>query len=205
MSNMINEKLKYPVITIGREYCAYGRTVAAGLEKKLGIKYYDKDFVNRIIKESGFSEDVVWDEHEAISSKAKFLDEMLSATALYMSPYDKIFEAQKQVVLELAKQPCIIVGRCANSILKEAGILSFDVYLHADIEHRKVRCAELNPEIESDQLEKYIKKVDTDRQIFYKKYAGKEVYDVRNYNISLDVGELGIERTVDLIYSLVTY
>lgn len=200
----MGNELKYPVITIGREYCAYGRTVASKLAERLGLNYYDKDFVNKIVAESGFSEDVVWEEHEAMSGATKFLEDMLSATALYTSSYDKIFEAQKQVVRDLAKQPCIIVGRCANSILSDAGVDSFNVYLYADIKYRKVRCAELNPELEENQLEKYIRKVDNDRAIFYKKYAGSDVYDPHNYNICLDVGTLGIENTVETILALVT-
>ena len=200
----MNRKLKYPVVTIGREYCAYGRTVSAGLAERLGIEYYEKDFVNRIIAESGFSEEVVWAENEAMSRTAKFLEGMLSAAAVYSSSYDKIFDAQKEVVLELAKNPCILLGRCANSILKNAGIPRFSVYLYADMKCRKERCAELTPGLAANQLEKHIRKVDTDRQIFYKKYAGSQVSDPHNYNVCLDVGALGVEKTIETIYSLVT-
>ena len=200
----MNERLIYPVITIGREYCAYGRTVAAKLSEKLGIKYYDKDFVNKIVEASGFSEDVVKAENEAMSGAAKFLEDMLAATAIYSSSYDKIFEAQKEVVLDLVKNPCILVGRCANSILKEAGMKCFSIYLYADIRHRLIRCAELNPDLEAKNMEKYIRKIDNDRQIFYKRYAGSDVYDPHNYDVCLDVGTLGIEKTVETILSLIT-
>ncbi|MBR0468399.1 MAG: cytidylate kinase-like family protein [Mogibacterium sp.] len=200
----MDRKLKYPVITIGREYCAYGRTVAAALAKELGIKYYDKDFLNKTVDESGFSEDVVREESETMSSGSKILEDVLGATAVYSSSYDRIFEAQKEVALELAKSPCIIVGRCANNILKEAGIGSFNIYLYAGLDCRIRRCAELNPEIEEKDLEKYVKKMDSDRQIYYKRYAGSEVYDPHNYNICLDVGTLGPEAAVEVILSLVT-
>ena len=200
----MNEKMKYPVITIGREYCAYGRTVAAALAEKLGIKYYDRDFVNKTVLESGFPEDVVREEGETMSSASRFLENLLGATAAYSSSFDKIFEAQTKVVLDLAQSPCIIVGRCANTILREAGVKSFNIYLYADIEVREKRCAELNPDMPEKQLRKFINKVDVDRQIYYKRYAGSEVYDPRNYNICLDVGPLGIEQTVETILSLVT-
>jgi cytidylate kinase len=199
----MNDKLKYPVITIGREYCAYGRTIAAKLEERLGIKYYDKDFLRKTIAESGFSEDVVKEESETMSSGSKLLEDMLNATAIYSSSYDRIYEAQKEVMLELAKEPCIIVGRCANFILREAGIDSFNIYLYADIECRMQRCAELNPDVDEKHLEKFVRKVDSERQVYYRKYTGSEVYDPHNYSICLDVGELGIDKTVETILSLV--
>ena len=202
----MNDQLKYPVITIGREYCAFGRTVAASLEERLGIKYYDKDFLRKTIAESGFSEDVVKEESETMIGGSKLLEDMLNATAIYSSSYDKIYEAQKEVVLELAKEPCIIVGRCANNILRENGIRSFNIYLYADFDFRVKRCAELYNELELDtnNLEKHVKKMDADRQVYYKKYAGSEVYDPHNYDICIDVGKLGPEKTVDLIMSLIT-
>lgn len=197
-------ELKYPVITIGREYCAYGRTVASGLSKSLGIKYYDKDFVNEIVKKSGFPEDVVRDESEEMSSASRFLENMLGASAAYSSSYDRIYEAQRAVILDLVRDPCILVGRCANSILREAGMNSFNIYLYADIECRKDRCRELNPGLEESQIEKFVRKIDNERQVYYRRYAGSEVYDPRNYNICLDVGTLGVEKTVETILSIVS-
>lgn len=197
-------KLKYPVITIDREYCAYGRTVAAALSEKLGIRYYDKDFIYKTVIESGFPEDVVKEESEAMSSTTKFLEDMLGVTASYSSSFDKIFDAQKDVILKLAaEEPCILVGRCANAILRDAGINSFGIYLHADMSVRKQRCAELNPDMAEKNLEKYIRKIDTDRQIYYRRYAGSDMHDARSHNICLDVGAAGIDKTVETILSLV--
>jgi cytidylate kinase len=197
-------KLKYPVITIGREYCAYGRTVASGLAEHLGIKYYDKDFVEKTVAESGFSRDVVQEESETMSGASKILDDVLNATAIYSSSYDKIYEAQKAVALDLAKEPCILVGRCANCILREAGVKSFNIYLCADIGFRLKRCSELHPELDEKHLEKYVRKMDEDRQVYYKKYTGSEVYDSRNYDICIDVGTFGPEKTIEIILSLIT-
>lgn len=202
----MNHKLKYPVITIGREYCSYGRKIASELAGRLGLKYYDKDFVGKTVEESGFSTDIVREENETMSSASRILDDVLNATAIYSSSYDKIFEAQKEVVLELAKEPCILVGHCANSIVSEAGIDSFSIYLYADFDFRVKRCAALYDELELEakDLEKHVRKMDAERQVYYKKYAGSEMSDPHNYNICLDVGKLGPETTIDLIMSLVT-
>ena len=202
----MNDKLKYPVITIGREYCSYSRAIASELAKRLDIKYYDKDFVKKTVEESGFSTDVVKEENETMSSASKILDDVLNAAAIYSSSYDKIFEAQKEVVLELAKEPCILIGHCANSIVREAGIDSFNIYLYADFDYRVKRCAALynELELEAKDLEKHVRKMDADRQVYYKKYAGSEMSDPHNYNICLDVGKLGHEKTIEVIMSLIT-
>lgn len=200
----MNSTLKYPVITISREYCAYGRTVASALAKRLGIDYYDRDIVNKTIIESKFNEEDARTEIESRNNVEKFLEDMLGSVAVYSSSFENIFETQKGVILDMAKEPCILVGRCANAILRDAGIESFDVFLYADMEHRMARCAELNPEMDTDHLEQRIRRVDEDRQIFYQSFGKITMNDMHNYNICLDVGSLGIERTVETIAALVT-
>lgn len=200
----MNETMKYPVITITREYCAYGRTVASALAKRLGIDYYDRDIVNKTIIEGKFHEQEGRNENESMSNVEKFLQDMLGSVAVYSSSFENIFETQKGVILDMAKEPCILVGRCANAILKEAGIESFDVFLYADKEKRMVRCAELNPDMDQDHLEQRIRRVDEDRQIFYKSFGKINMNDMHNYDICIDVGALGIERTVETIAALVT-
>lgn len=200
----MNEKQKYPVITIAREYCAYGRTVAAALAKKMGINYYDRDIVNKTIIESKFSEDEAHGEVETMSNVELFLQDMLGSVAAYSSSFDSIFEAQKGVILDFAKEPCILVGRCANTILKEAGIESVDVFLYADIDERMKRCAELNPDMDEYHLEERIRRVDEDRKIFYKSFGNTNMYDMHNYDLCLNTGALGIDKTVDTILALIT-
>ena len=118
------------IITISREYGAGGRTVARGLAQELGIEYYDIDFVRMTAKLSGYSEDDIRREGEDMSGGRKFINQFLSTNA-YNSSYDAIFEAQREVILDLAKKPCIIVGRCSNMILREEGIDSFDIFLRS--------------------------------------------------------------------------
>ena len=110
-------KLKYPVITISREYAAYGRTIAAGLSSRLGIPFYGKDFVKETAKQSGYSEEVIVREGEDMSPASKFMNSLLNNANAYSSSYDGIYKAQKEVILNLAQKPCIIVGRCADHIL----------------------------------------------------------------------------------------
>ena len=152
---------KIPVITINRQYAAYGRTIAAKVSEKLGIPYYDKDFVKKTVEESGYDLDAVLKDGEDITSRSRFVNAIMNiAVGSYPDYVKKIYEAEKEVILELAKSPCIIVGRCANYVLQEAGIPSFDVFCYGDLEKRKAHAAELD-EAQGKDISKYIEQRDT--------------------------------------------
>ena len=199
----MSEKAKFPVVAITREYFAYGRTVASALAKRMGVDFYDRDIVNKTIIERDFFEDER-EEKESQHDVEMFQQDMLGSVAAYSSSFEKIFEAQRAVILDFAQEPCIIVGRCANTILEEAGIESFDVFLYADFDKRMARCAELNPDMDEDQREERIRRVDEDRQIFYKNFGRISMNDMHNYNLCVNVGELGVDKTVELILAAVT-
>lgn len=194
----MNAEKKYPVITISREYGALGRSLAEALSDRFGIPYYDRDFVKKTAEQSGYAEDEIWKEGEELSTPNKMLNAILNSAVSYASSYDGIFKAQKQVVLELAKSPCIIVGRCADHILREAGIDSFNIFLYASVQDRMARAQELaeNGEI---RLDKYIEKRDKLRRTYYKQYTGNEMGDATNYNICLDTGRISIPTCVEII------
>ena len=194
----MSEAKKYPVITISREYGAGGRSVAKLLAEKLGLEWYDKDFVRNTVKASGYSEEDILKEGEELSNSEKMMDSFLNSIVSYTSSHDAIFQAQKEEVLKLAETPCIIVGRCANVILEEAGIPSFDVFLYADMEHRMARAVELAENGEED-LRKYIEKRDELRGIYYKKYTRRTLGDYHDYDLMLNTGLLGNERAVEYI------
>ncbi len=193
-----NVEKQYPVITISREYAAYGRTVAEGLSKRLGIPVYDKDFVRRTANVSGYSEDDVAKDSEALSKRSEILNSVLNSVSSYTSSHDAIFKAQREVILNLAKEPCIIVGRCAECILHEAGVESFDVFLFADLEHRMVRARELENDADAD-IKKVIAKKDSERSTYYKHYTDKEMGYYKNYDICLDTGKIGVEKCIDIL------
>ena len=195
------EKNKLPVITISREYGAGGRTVAKALAEHLGIEYYDVDFVRLTAKASGFSEEDIRREGEDMSQGAKLINDFLSFTATTTSSYDSIYQAQREVVLKLAKSPCIIVGRCSNIILREEGIPSFDVFLYADKAHRIKRALEL-AENGKEDIEKYLEKRDQWRQNYYKEYTKHQMGECRDYTICLDTGSIGTQRCVGILKQL---
>lgn len=196
------KNLQNRVITISRQYAAYGRTVASALAKNLGLEFYDRDFVKKTVKDSGYSQDDVEREGESMSRGSKWLNSFLNGAAPYSSSYDGIYNAQKDVILDLAKNPCIIVGRCSNHILEEAGIPSFHIYLYADLATRLHRAAELNPGKTEEELKKIVEKCDKLRGTYYKYYTGTQMGESSNYSICLDVGTIGVDKCVAILTDL---
>lgn len=193
----MNETKKLPVITISRQYGAGGHSVAKGLSERLGLKYYDYDFVRLTAKVSGYSEDEVKREGEDLGSGTKFLNSFFT-TAAFSNPYHEIFQAEKAVILGLAEHPCILVGRCSNMILRDAGIPSFDIFLSADRAFRLKRAAELGDNGSAD-LDKYVEKRDHWRDTYYRAYTGHELGKAEDYHLCLDVSRFGVDRCVELI------
>ena len=191
----------YKVITISRQYGAGGRTVAKSLSEKLGIPFYDNDFVKLTAKESGFSENDILREGEDISYVSRFVNSILNNSSSYTSSHDAIFDAQVRTILELAKEPCIIVGRCSNIILSAAKIRSFDIFLYADMEHRYKRAEELH-ENGSMDLKKFIEKRDKQRDIYYKTYTGHTPGMFQDYDICLNTGAIGMDNCVDILVNI---
>ena len=189
------------IITISREYGALGHTIAGELAQRLGVEYYDKDLVKLTAQVSGYSVEDIEREGEDMSNRARWINNLLDNMASYTSSYDRIYEAQRALVLELAKKPGIIVGRCANIILQEAGIESFNIFLYADREHKLQRTMELGEYGQQDP-EKFMERRDHLRRVYYKAYTNHEFGDYRDYNICLDTGVIGKERCVDILESI---
>ena len=166
----MNAVKKYPVITISREYGALGRTLAAELSERLGIPYYDKDFVKKAADESGYAEEEVKTEGEELKPSSRMLNSILNSAVSYSSSHDAIFKAQKKVVLELAKDPCIIVGRCADFILRDvADCLS--VFIHVSDEKRTERIVSVYGRREEAPAKRLHDK-DKKRKAYYELYTG---------------------------------
>lgn len=195
------EKLRPLVITINREFGAGGRTVAKALSEKLDIPWFDKDFVKKTADESGFLEEDIIADGEEISGSQKVLDKILNNANPYTSSHDAIYNAQKRVIIELAMSDCIIVGRCANRILKEEGINSFNILLMAE---KKVR---INRTMQKENLteteaKKLVEKTDGLRENYYKNYTGHNLNNADDYNICIDTGVLDYNKCIEMLVDI---
>ena len=182
----------YPVITISREFGSGGHSIGEKVAKKLNIPFLDQEIVNQVAEESGYAREMVEEQGEHASAANKWFDVSAASAMYFQSPQDEIFIIQKKVILEAAaKGPCVIVGRCADYLLRKADMKCLNVMIHADMEHRKKRVLERYGEIRDVGIEKRILKKDKQRKTYYRYYTDQEWGSYRNYDISLDSGRLG--------------
>jgi cytidylate kinase len=159
------------------------------------------DFVRKTAEVSGYGVEDIEREGEDLRRSSQVLNSILNSAVSYTSSHDEIFKAQKKVVLELSKSPCIIVGRCADHILREAGIDAFSIYLYASLQDRMARAQDL-AENGDMRLDKYIEKRDRLRRTYYKKYTGCDMGNANNYNICFDTGRIRIETCTDIVLQI---
>ena len=182
----VNYTGNHIVITISREYASGGRYVGKLLAENLWINFYDKELIDLAAKESGLSNKYI-EETDEQSRKTE--------------NDDRIFIAETKVIKDLAeKESCVIVGRCADYILKDnTNVLK--VFLYSDEKNkfeRGIKYYGLNPKTASKEIEK----INKDREKHYKFYTNREWKDFSNYDIIMNVDLLGVEKTAEYIKTL---
>ena len=193
------------IITISREFGSGGRTIGRKVAEKLGIGFYDKELVKQVAVESGLHEDYIEQNGEYASSKnwlAYAFSSMGTQGVMHgMSMDDFLWAMQRKVILELAdKEPCVIVGRCADYILKDRDDC-LNVFIHASMESRADRIVRLYGMSEKSP-EKRLEEKDQKRRVYYKHYTDRVWGQAQNYHLTLDSGIIGIDRCVDLIVDI---
>lgn len=192
------------VITIGREFGSGGREIARKVAEKLGVKMYDKEIIALIAKNSGMSEDVL---HEVDETAVNSFLYALSSGAFAGAPIiggisnlpitDKAFINCSQIIKELAeKESCVIVGRCAESILKDReNILT--VFIHADLSQRINRICE-HENISREDAATVIKRADKKRASYHNYYSETRWGARSAYDICIN-SRVGTEVAADII------
>ena len=190
------------IITISREFGSGGRSIAKAVAEALDIPYYDKELIKQVSEKSGFSQEYVRNAGEYAPGKSALaylptLGVPIDAVE-GMSASDFLWRMQRQVILDLAeKGSCVIVGRCADFILKDNPD-ALHIFIHASMAFRAERIVRLYGESEKKPEERLTDK-DKKRSVHYKHYTGREWGKCQNYHLSLDSGVVGIEQCVSLI------
>lgn len=188
------------VITISREYGAGGHTIGKQVAQELGIELYDRDIVRETVQASGYDTETVQQEEEEVSKTSAFLKSILSNSAYYPNTQDAIHDVQQAVILRYAQQgPCVILGRCADEILRTSGIPCLNVFIHASEIHRAERMRKETGITDTTELQRLIVRKDHLRRNYYNHYTGKQWGDSHNYHLTLDSGVLGDGLCVQMI------
>lgn len=193
------------IITISREFGSGGRSIGKDVAEKLNIPYYDKDLIKETAARTGFSPEYIENAGEYAPGKSvlSFLPSLNGVKNFSgeMSAADLLWCIQRQVILDLAeKGSCVIVGRCADYILKDNPD-AIHVFVHAATKFKADRIVRLYGESEKKPEERLADK-DGKRRAHYKHFTGREWGRCQNYHLSLDSGKLGIEKCVSMIVGL---
>lgn len=189
------------IITVAREFGSGGRQFARKLAEELGYDYYDKEILTEIAKHTDLSEEYI---KSVVDRKPHNLfpisvgHSFSSGMDYQLQQMQSIFSAQFDIINELAdKSNCVIVGRCADYILREKNPLR--LFIYADLDYKVQRCLRNRKEDEPDtaeEFEKLIKKLDKNRAKYYNDYTGQEWGNKRYFDLCINTTNVDMDKLV---------
>lgn len=191
--------MKQYVITLSRQFGSLGRTIAQHMAAELGIDFYDRDIVEETASRMGLPVSVISSKEEH-SDSIYFRRQYPLGTGL-ASMQDEIFMIQKNIIRDLAqKESCIIVGRCADSILMDMEN-HLNVYIYAPLEARLRNCTDML-KMDEKTARKMIREVDRARTLYHRRYCPEYLDASTNKDIMLDSSRFGVEGCAKILVAL---
>lgn len=188
----------YNIIAIEREYASGGRKIGELLAKKLNMKFFNEEILNMAAKKLNVSPDNVEHLEEIATNNLMQALEMLADNGINQQFSDRLFYAESEIINELALEGnCIIVGRCASSILS-ANKNCLKVFIYAD-EKTRIKRAIDEYGIPEKDAHFILKKTDKRRTAFYHMRSEKKWLSIDTYDICLNSGKFGIEKCVEIL------
>lgn len=199
------------VITIARGYGSGGRTIGKMLAEALNVNFYDRNLLRLVSDESGINEELFVNADEKVkntllykAAKNIYKGELIPPDRDDFISNENLFNYQAKVIKELAKtESCIIIGRCADYILKD-----FDnvlrIYVHAPIETciegvRKIAPGSIKNIENNKSVKNYIETIDKRREAYYRYFTGNNWRDAGNYDLCLNSSDLGYDKCIALV------
>lgn len=196
--------IQHVIITIAREYGSGGHLLGEMLSKELGIKLYDKEFIHLVAEKSGINEQYIKKNEQSIPSfwlkciLGKNSEQSLERS---LSSDDVLFVAESKIIQELAeKGPCIIVGRCADFVLRDYPNL-IKVFCYSDLRSACVRCVQ-EYGVSEEKAESEIKRINHNRIAHYEYYTGDKWGEPHHYNLMINTGSIDLSVACNLIKSI---
>ena len=191
-------------VTIARGFGSGGRTIGKMLADKLGVKFYDKELIRMASDASGINEALFGQSDEKTKNSVfgkpgVYKGEVIAPEKSGFISEENLFNYQSMVIKQIASEgSCVIVGRCADYVLKgDPSVIR--VFIYADDETCVKNAAEVKGIVDRKEALKTIAATDKERAAYYKAHTGREWIDARNYDLCLNSGDLGFEKCVDII------
>jgi cytidylate kinase len=185
------------IVTIAREYGSGGRLIGQQLARELNVPFYDKELISLAAKESGFAEDFIKQMEQKKNHSFLF---NLYMTSQELPASEQVFIAQSRAIQKIAEQSCVIVGRCADYVLRKRNDC-IRIFIHAPVEQRLKRIREEYHE-DSSNLHDYVLKQDKNRASYYNYFTQNKWGKTQNYHLCID-SSIGVSVAVHIIKELV--
>ena len=190
------------IITFGRQYGSRGKELAGILARKLDLPIYDEDMIKLASKELGVDEAKAKQEDETHTNElvhALTAGGMFAAKEYEASAKDVMFNVQSQIILELAKKSsCIIVGRCSNYVLEQAGIPTFDIFVVADTNDR-IHHIEERDHTNYERAKTYVRQTERRREAYFNYYTSYEWGNPQYYDLCVNTSNIDLNELADHI------
>jgi uncharacterized membrane protein YczE/cytidylate kinase len=202
-----NDSPKYNntfVITISREFGSGGHEIGEYIAKSLGIAFYDKELVDLTAQETGYTQEYIKENEQKLTNSLMFelYEQNFSYVNNEIPPIDTLFLIQSKIIRDICKdESCVIVGRCANFILKDHPNC-INIFIHANKEYRKEI---LNNQFDLGRpiTDADLAQSDEQRANYSRHFAKKDWKDATNYHMTLDSSLYGSKESARKIIKVV--
>lgn len=194
-----------PVVTISRQFGSGGHEIGKKLAEKMGVPFYDKELIDRAVKESGLSAELFENaENKATNSLLYSLTMGMNAYGSHefgltnISLDDRVYLAQAEVIQKAAEEgPCVIVGRCADYILRDRKDV-INIFIWASMKYRIKQVME-SESLSEEKAMDLIHKMDKRRANYYNYHAVEKWGRIENYHLSIQSDSIGLDNSVNCI------
>lgn len=190
--------MKQYVVTVSRDFASMGRSIAQLLAGELGVEFYDRDIVEETARRMGLPVSEISNTEE--SARNRYYKRIYPLGMSIKSLQDEVFMTQANIIRDLAARgSCIIVGRCADEVLKDFDNV-LNVHIFASVPDRLKNCVE-KLEMDPETARKTLARVDKSRASYHRVYGGGDVF--ANCHLMLNSSVFGIEGTANLLAGIV--
>lgn len=192
------------IITIAREFSSGGRELGRRLAEELGFDYYDKEIIDQIVSRTELSEEYV---KSVLESEPHHLMPITTGHSFayvnggMMKQEQSVYAAQSAIIKELAeKSSCVIIGRCADYILREYN--PYKIFVYSDMASKIQRCRAKGDDaadMPDSKIKRYIRRIDKGRAKYYSFYTGNTWGDKFNYDMCINTTGTDIKKIAPVI------
>lgn len=194
--------MKNRIITISRQFGSGGRYIGESAARRLGIGYYDKEIIAEIAEKTGLASEFIEKAGEYSPTKSIFSYAFVGRNRQGISIDDYLHSIQRKIILDIAeKGPCVIVGRCADYILRDREDC-VNVFIFGNKAEKISRITSIYGD-DPEEAERRMREMDKKRSINYKYCTDREWGRFENYTLMLNSSTVGIENCIDIIENIV--